>query len=235
MPYFQMMAVINFGLLFIDRKSGIVRLQNMIYEYIQEKMKPILNYAGDLTKVCRKDVCMKKENGLRIMALAETIRSEKEAFNIKTEEERVSMFLPTLGLMAGFSGLCYLLLVPFYLTSGNESILYILEYISESCFLSSLVTITTLFFKNAFPTRISVFIAGLIWFFLPLSICFVALWIGLNIICFSLDTYLYFFIFLQLLPSVFLMARFVCVSIKRYSRVRRIKKYSRELECLLNK
>ena len=79
------------------------------------------------------------------------------------------------------------------------------------------------------------FIAGLIWFFLPLSICFVALWIGLNIICFSLDTYLYFFIFLQLLPSVFLMARFVCVSIKRYSRVRRIKKYSRELECLLNK
>ena len=40
MPFFQMMAAINLGLLFIDRKSGVVRFQNMIYDYIQDKVKP---------------------------------------------------------------------------------------------------------------------------------------------------------------------------------------------------
>ena len=80
MPFFQMMAAINLGLLFIDRKSGVVRFQNMIYDYIQDKVKPTLNRAGELTRVCREDVCMKKENGPRMIALARTIRSEKEAF-----------------------------------------------------------------------------------------------------------------------------------------------------------
>ena len=235
MPYFQMMAVVNLGLIFIDRKSGVVRLQNMIFEYIQGKAKSKLHHAGELTKVCRKDVCLKKKNGEIMIALAETIRSEKDAFADKTEEERVSLFLPTLGLMAGLSGLCYLLLIPFYVTSGNESLLYILEYISESSFLASLVTIATIEFKNAFPTRISVFIAGLEWFILPLSLCLVAWGIGFTISCFSIGVYITLFITLQLLPSLFLIARFVYVSYKRFRRVHRITEYSKELEKLLKK
>ena len=65
MPYFQMMAAVNLGLIFIDRKSGVVRLQNMIFEYIQGEAKSKLHHMGELTKLCRKDVYLKKENILQ--------------------------------------------------------------------------------------------------------------------------------------------------------------------------
>lgn len=165
-------------------KAFIFSINFCEYDYIQERAKPVLNHVGDLTRVCREDVCKRKGNGPRIMALALTIRSEREAFAIKTETERVSVFLPVLGLMAGCA---------------------------------------------------AVLIVGLEWYFLTFILS-VAIWsMGFNISCFPTDIYVLFFVFLQFLPSAFLIARFACMAINRNCRLRRIKKHSQELEILLSR
>ena len=55
LSYIQMMAAIDLALIFIDKGSLAVKLQNRILEFIQEKAQSTLNEAGATTQRCRKD------------------------------------------------------------------------------------------------------------------------------------------------------------------------------------
>ena len=53
--YVQMMAALDLALVFIDKGSLVIKLQTKILEAIRESLKPVLNEAGKVTQVCRKD------------------------------------------------------------------------------------------------------------------------------------------------------------------------------------
>lgn len=234
MSFFQMMAVINLGLVFIDKKSGIVKLQDAFHYDFTERYRPKLNEVGAITQRIRTDRYSSTEEGKNMIALAETIRGEKDAFGVKTDEERSSLFLPSLGLLAGLVGLLYLLLVPFYTMSNNVLFLYLLEYISEAAWVSSAVTVLALSVKSAFPTRVSVLILSFMWFILSLVVIAIAYLFGWNISCFSAHFYLSSIVLLQFFPVIFILFRFGTVLWKRYLRYRNICKKAIQLKAQLD-
>ncbi len=113
MSYFQMLTLLNFGLIFIDKNSAVIKLQDKIIKEIIARAKPYLNRAGELTQKCRKDIYSKSTEGYIILGLAEMIRAEKEVFKENTEFEKRSMFMPATGFTSGLFCLIFYYLYHF--------------------------------------------------------------------------------------------------------------------------
>ena len=230
MPFFQMMAAINLGLIFIDRSSGIVKIQKAFVQFYISTVKPELAKIGSLTQRCKSNHLSKTEEGRIILALAEDIRAKRVTFDEDTEIEKNTVFLPSLGGMSGFIGLIFLVIEPYYRITGDISFIHYIEYIAEAGAISMIASVLSFFLRNYFPTRISVIISSLWWFAISLSVIIFFDVTGYNIECFNIDTYLVFLIAIQLVSSFFVASCIIYMIAARRKRFRLIKKAAEELE-----
>lgn len=229
MSYFQMFTLLNLGLIFMDKNSAVIKLQDKILREIQVKASPYLTEAGELTRKCRKNLYESSHKGLVILGLAEMIRTEKEAFREKTELEKYSLFMPAMGLTSGMFCLVYLLFIPLLSKTGNLFCLYFLEYTAVAVFISQAVAILTLFYNDAYRNFLSAILISLIWFLLPLTAAILLYVCNCNITCFSIEFYLFLFLLLPVMPIVTLIMRIICIVTGRINRLKRIKKKTAEL------
>ena len=230
MPFFQMMAAINLGLIFIDRSSGIVKIQKAFVQFYISTVKPELARIGSLTQRCKTNQLSKTDEGRITLALAEKIRARKISFKTLTDIESKSVFLPSLGALSGFIGLVYLLIEPYYRVTGDICFMHYIEYIAEAGIVSMGASILSFLSPNSFPTRISVLLSSLLWFFVSLLIFVLFDITGNCIECFNLDFYLLFLIAMQFVPSLFVFFCIIYMIVARRRRFRLIKKTAKELE-----
>lgn len=233
LSYIQMMAAIDLALIFIDKGSLAVKLQNRILEFIREQAHPILNKAGTATQRCRKDRLSKTEKGKKALGLADIIRGYKTAFEPKTEAEKLSSFLPAMGLTSGIFCIIYMILIPYLLKSQNELCLHFLIFATEAIFISQAVTVLTLFMKETFLGYLSSLIIAILWIFVPMFIITILHLFNATIECFSIEFYLSLFILLPMTPILTMAVRICYLIYVRYSRIRYIKNKTKELQNLL--
>lgn len=229
MSYFQMFTLLNFGLIFIDRNSAVIKLQEKIIKEFISLSKPVLNKAGELTKRCRKEKYGKTEEGFIVLGLAEMIRAEKEAFKKRTEYEKHSLFMPATGFTSGLFCLTYLLFVPFFNKTSNIAWLYWLEYISEAVFVSQLMASFTILYKYAYRNLLTALLISFIWFTLPIALILILYICNWTISCFDAELYLYLFLLLPMMPFVILIGRIVYMIAERNNRLKSIRKKMNEL------
>lgn len=233
MSYFQMLTLLDFGLVFIDKNSAVIKLQNRIIKEIQEASKTMLNKAGLITQKCRKDKFQNTEQGRKILGLAEMIRAEKTVFPEKTEMESKSMFMPAMGLTSGFFCLAYILLIPFFKKSGNISFLYFLEYIAESVYVSQIFILFTLFYKGRYHGFLQSMSISMVWFAIPFALATVMSLSDLTITFFCIDVYLIAFLILPLMPILTMIVRITEMIIDRKKRIKKIEDMTDELSVML--
>lgn len=226
--YVQMMAALDLALVFIDKGSLVIKLQTKILEAIKESLKPVLNEAGKVTQVCRKDTYSKTESGRLLLAKADIIRGHKKAFEVETEAERLSAFMPAIGLTSGLFCIIYLLLIPYLLKTGDVAYLYFLEYFAEATSVSQCIVLLTLFMKDIYGYLSSLFLAT-IWLILPMFIATILYVLGFTIECFGIELYLFLFILLPATPILIMIFRIAVLACKRYSRAKVIKRKTIEL------
>ena len=230
--YVQMMAALDLALVFIDKGSLVMKLQAQILKAIKDKFKPALNEAGKVTQTCRKDKYFKTEKGRQILGLANIIREHKKAFDAETEAERLSSFMPAIGLTSGIFCIIYLLLIPYLLKTGDETFLYFLEYLAESTCVSQCIILLTLFTKDI-SGYLSTLLLAAIWLILPMLIAAALHILGVTIECFDLEFYLALFILLPVTPILIMIFRIGALACKRCSRIMFIKRKTKELRMLL--
>ena len=233
LSYIQMMAAIDLALIFIDKGSLAVKLQNRILEFIQEKAQSTLNEAGAMTQRCRKDRLSKTEKGKKALGLADIIRGYKTAFEPKTEAEKLSSFLPAMGLTSGIFCIIYMILIPYLLKSQNELCLHFLIFATEAIFISQVVTVLTLFMKETFLGYLSSLAISMSWMMASMFVIVILYYFNAVIECFDINFYLLLFILLPMTPILTMAFRICLLICIRKSRIRYIKNKTKELRNLL--
>lgn len=235
MSYFQMLTLLNLGMIFIDKNSALVKFQKRLIKDVMQLGEDVMLQAGKITQKCRYDKYCNTEEGRKVLGLASAIRDEKIAFKENTETERNSTFLPAMGLTSGLFCMLYVLMVPYYEKTGNDCFIFFLEYFAEAVCVSHVFVWISLAFQGAYRNFLSSLCISVVWLIIPLLVAVLLHCLDYIISCFDIMVYLFMFVILPMLPILTMVVRIIVMIADRFCRIRSIKNKAEELADLLDK
>lgn len=107
LTFIQIIVAFDFGMLYLDRRSKLMMIQDSWIDLLKRFFPRTLNEASHQLQRCR--ITMSDE----IIVQRDDLKRMKEAFGKKYMKEEISKFLPGLGFSSGCFGLFLLLWLPF--------------------------------------------------------------------------------------------------------------------------
>lgn len=131
----QLAVAFCLGMIFMDRNSSIVKFQSSIFDNLRKNRLAsfIMNYAGELTRRIRTNSVER-----HIAVYREELNALKDKYRAALDTERTCSYMASIGTVAGFYSIGWLIYVPYYVESSDTMCI-------DSFLTYSLATIVSVF------------------------------------------------------------------------------------------
>ena len=126
--FVQLAVALNFGLVYLDRRSGLIQLKRKLFRTYRASNNVVVQEAANTLKRYRRNRSYSDE-------IEHAHTKAKQYHTIVTsdwDDEHELSFLPTLGVIYGFYGLAVLYLVGFFEVTPDKVLFYENEFLVMS-------------------------------------------------------------------------------------------------------